>query len=149
MFSCRRAISVSASCCRWACRLREPAGLRSISVSPIALEMFAAISGLAARAYSRWHLSELHRPLFNLVITNVPGPQRPLTLDGAPLLAYAGAAPLADGLRLILPVYSYRGTLSVGITADREAMPDPAGFAAALEDALDELEAAVGAAPKP
>lgn len=104
------------------------------------------LSGLAARAYSRWHLSELHRPLFNLVITNVPGPQRPLTLDGAPLLAYAGAAPLADGLRLILPVYSYRGTLSVGITADREAMPDPAAFAAALAGALDELEAAVAAA---
>lgn len=107
------------------------------------------LSGLAARAYSRWHLSELHRPLFNLVITNVPGPQRPLTLDGAPLLAYVGAAPLADGLRLILPVYSYRGTLSIGVTADREAMPDPAGFAAALEGALDELEAAVAAAPEP
>ncbi len=107
------------------------------------------LSGLAARAYSRWHLSELHRPLFNLVITNVPGPQRPLTLDGAPLLAYVGAAPLADGLRLILPVYSYRGTLSIGVTADREAMPDPAGFAVSLEGALDELEAAVGAARKP
>lgn len=101
------------------------------------------ISGLAVRAYSRWHLSELHRPMFNLIVTNVPGPQRPLTLGGAPLLAYAGAAPLSDGLRLILPVYSYRGTLSIGVTADRDLLPDPAVFVAALERALDDLERAV------
>lgn len=103
------------------------------------------LSGLGVRAYSRWHLSELHRPLFNLVITNVPGPQQPLTLGGARLLAHVGAAPLFDGLRLILPVFSYAGTLSIGVTADRTLMPEPARFVAALERSFDRLEAAVAA----
>src|SRR5205085_11546981 len=38
-----------------------------------------AVAGLAVQLYGRLHLAERHRPLFNLVITNVPGPSRPLT----------------------------------------------------------------------
>ncbi len=103
-----------------------------------------ALSGLAARLYSRLTLAERHRPMFNLVITNVPGPPRRLTIGGAEMLSYAGAAPVLDGLGLILPVLSYAGTMSIGVTADREIMPDAAAFAARLEAALGDLERAVG-----
>ncbi len=102
-----------------------------------------ALSGQAVRLYSRWQLAGRHRPLFNVVITNVPGPPRALTVAGARLLAHVGAAPLFDGLGLILPVFSYAGTLSIGVTADRALLPDAAGFAARLEAALTELEASV------
>lgn len=101
-----------------------------------------ALSGLGVRLYSRMHLAERHRPLFNVVITNVPGPPRPLTVGGAALLAHIGAAPLFDGLGLILPVFSYAGTVSIGVTADRALLPDTASFAKRLEAALEELEEA-------
>ncbi|MCH7665272.1 MAG: wax ester/triacylglycerol synthase family O-acyltransferase [Acidobacteria bacterium] len=101
-----------------------------------------ALSGLGVRLYSRLHLAEHHRPMFNLVITNVPGPPRPLTVGGARMLMHVGAAPLFDGLGLILPVFSYAGQLSIGVTADRKIMPDAAGFAARLAASLDELERA-------
>lgn len=102
-----------------------------------------ALSGLGVRLYSRLHLAERHRPMFNLVITNVPGPPRPLTVGGAKMLTHVGAAPLFDGLGLILPVFSYAGALSIGVTADRTMMPDAAGFADRLLASLDELEKAV------
>lgn len=98
-----------------------------------------ALSGLAVRLYSRHQLAERHRPIFNLVITNVPGPPRPLALAGAPLLAHLASAPLFDGLGLILTVLSYAGTMTVGVTADRVVLRDAAAFAARLEVALAEL----------
>ena len=51
------------------------------------------LAGAGARLYTRAHLAEKHRPIFNLVITNVPGPQIPLYVAGAKLLAHIGAAP--------------------------------------------------------
>jgi len=101
-----------------------------------------ALSGLGVRLYSRLQLVERHRPMFNLVITNVPGPPRPLTVGGARMLMHVGAAPLFDGLGLILPVFSYAGSISIGVTADRKIMPDAVGFADRLAASLDELEAA-------
>lgn len=102
-----------------------------------------ALSGLAVRLYSRLALAERHRPMFNLVVTNVPGPPRRLTIGGAEMLCYVGAAPVFDGLGLILPVLSYAGTVSIGVTADRTILGDAAGFAGRLADSLDELEKAV------
>jgi WS/DGAT/MGAT family acyltransferase len=98
-----------------------------------------ALSGLGVRLYSRLHLAEKHRPMCNLVITNVPGPPQPLSIAGVRMLTYAPAAPLFDGLGLILPVFSYAGTVSIGVTADRKIMPDAAGFASRLEGAIEEL----------
>jgi WS/DGAT/MGAT family acyltransferase len=102
-----------------------------------------ALSGLGVRVYSRFHLAERHRPLFNLVITNVPGPPRPVSIAGASLIAHAPAAPVFDGLALTLPVFSYAGTLSFGVTADRGLLGDPWVFAQRLVDSFNELEAAV------
>lgn len=102
------------------------------------------LAGAGARLYTRAHLAEKHRPIFNLVITNVPGPQIPLYVAGAKLLAHIGAAPLFDGMGLILPIFSYNGQLAVGATSCREVMPDADVFTGYLKDALDELETAVG-----
>ena len=57
-----------------------------------------ALAGLGAQLYSRLHLAERHRPIFNVVVTNVPGPPRPLTIAGATLLAHFGSAPLYEAL---------------------------------------------------
>lgn len=103
-----------------------------------------SVAGAAARLYTRMHLSEKHRPVFNLVVTNVPGPQLPLFVAGASLKAHVGMAPIFDGMGLILPVFSYNGRLSVGVTSCPEIMPDPEVLTAGFPVALDELEAAVG-----
>ncbi len=100
-------------------------------------------AALAARLYTRARLGERHRPFFNLVITNVPGPQVPLYFAGAPIKHSIGTAPILDGMGLIVVVFSYAGRLSIGLTSCREIIPDPQQLGADLEAALDDLEAAV------
>ncbi|HEX9731045.1 MAG TPA: wax ester/triacylglycerol synthase family O-acyltransferase [Thermoanaerobaculia bacterium] len=100
------------------------------------------LAGVAARLYTRMNLAERHRPIFNLVITNVPGPQVPLYCGGARLLAHLGAAPIFDGMGLIMPVFSYAGTLSIAALTCPQMMPDVDVFAGYLEESLAELERA-------
>lgn len=100
-----------------------------------------ALAGLGAQLYSRLQLAERHRPIFNVVVTNVPGPPRPLRIAGAELLVHFGSAPLFDGLGLIVTVMSYAGTVSFGVTADFAAMNDADAFAARLIAAAAELAA--------
>ncbi len=98
-----------------------------------------ALGGLAARLYSHWHLADKTRPFFNLVVTNVPGPRQRLYVAGATLLRHAGSAPLFDGLGLILPIFSYAGRISIGVTACARLMPDADLLAIDLEESLEEL----------
>ena len=98
-----------------------------------------ALGGLGARLYTRMHLADRHKPIFNLVITNVPGPQIPLYIGGARLLTHIGSAPIFDGVGLILPIFSYDGTLTIGATSDRAIMPDIHVFTRYLRESLDEL----------
>ena len=101
------------------------------------------LAGLGARLYTRSELASKHRPIFNLVITNVPGPQIPLYVQGARLLAHGGTAPIFDGMGLILPVFSYAGNLTIGATSCRHLLPDIHRLTGALRQSLDELEEAV------
>ncbi len=100
-------------------------------------------AALAARLYSRTSLGDGRRPFFNLVITNVPGPQKPLYLGGAKVLGTYGTAPLIDGLGLILVIFSYAGRLSIGITSCASIVPDPERLGQLLRGSLEELEAAL------
>ena len=102
------------------------------------------IGGLATRLYTRTHLAERHRPIFNVVITNVPGPQVPLYLAGAKLLAHYGTAPIFDGVGLIMPVFSYDGTLAISANSCPEVLDDARRLTELVETSLVELEAALG-----
>jgi diacylglycerol O-acyltransferase / wax synthase len=79
---------------------------------------------------------------FNMVVTNVPGPQLPLYLLGARLLDNYGLVPLTDYLGLGLVIFSYDGKLCWGLNADWDLVPDVAQFARALELSFAELRAA-------
>jgi WS/DGAT/MGAT family acyltransferase len=81
----------------------------------------------------------LSRRLFNLVVTNVPGPQQPLYAAGARMLASYPVIPLARGHALAIGLTSYDGRVYYGLNADREALPDVDVLAQCLEDALVEL----------
>jgi WS/DGAT/MGAT family acyltransferase len=81
-----------------------------------------------------------HRqPFFNLIVTNVPGPQFPLYLMGARLLEAFPIVPLTRNLTVVVGILSYDGTLHFGLFADRDAFPDVEVLAAGIDDAFAEL----------
>ena len=88
--------------------------------------------------------SAVSRRLFNLVITNVPGPQIPLYAADALMLAAFPVIPLARGQALAVGVTSYDGGVYFGLNADRDAMPDVDLLGQCLLDALAELRDAHG-----
>ena len=83
-----------------------------------------------------------HQPLFNLVVTNVPGPSDPLYLLGAAMVEVYPFVPLAGNLTIGIAAMSYDDYLSFGILADLVTCPDAATFARGLQDDLDSLAAA-------
>jgi WS/DGAT/MGAT family acyltransferase len=103
----------------------------------------AELAALSARLYTRMHIPDRTNPVFNLVITNVPGPPMPLYMAGARLLHHFAMAPLLDGLGLLLVIFSYAGKVSLGAISCREIMPDLDKLMAYMQDALDELETSV------
>jgi diacylglycerol O-acyltransferase len=101
----------------------------------------------AARFYSRLHLADRHRPVANLIISNVPGPDFPLYLAGAEMVAGFPLGPVMDGLGVNITIMSYRGTLYWGIISCPETMPKVWKLAAGIPLALDELLLAAGLPP--
>jgi WS/DGAT/MGAT family acyltransferase len=83
--------------------------------------------------------SGLSRRMFHLVVTNVPGPQQPLYVDGAQMVATYPVVPLAAGQALSIGLTSYAGKVYYGLNADREAMPDVDVVGHCIVDALAEL----------
>jgi WS/DGAT/MGAT family acyltransferase len=75
----------------------------------------------------------------NTIVSNVPGPAEPIFFHGARLVRVTGLAPLIGGLNLFHIVASYNGTFSIGVTADRSALPDPATYADCMQTAFQEL----------
>jgi diacylglycerol O-acyltransferase len=108
----------------------------------------SGLAGLAARLYTRVGAANTHAPVFNTVVTNVPGPRVPLYFCGARMLATYGTAPVFDSMGLINPVYSYGDTIAISFTADREMMPDPEKYAAALQASFEALKTATLGAPE-
>jgi hypothetical protein len=88
----------------------------------------------AARTANDWS-----RRMFNLVVTNVPGPQFPLYAGGARMLGAYPVVPLAKGQAVAIGLTSYDGGIYFGLNADRDAMTDVDVLAECLEAALAEL----------
>ncbi len=77
--------------------------------------------------------------LFNLLVTNVPGPQIPLYMLGRKLEEAFPMAFLAKNHALAIGVMSYDGQVNIGLLGDYDAMPDIDMVARGLNDALEEL----------
>ena len=102
----------------------------------VALSGFAppTIHSAAARL-----ASGLTSRLFNVVVTNVPGPQYPLFAAGAQMLETYPVDPLGRGQAVSVGLTSYDGAVYFGLNADRDAMPDVEVLAQCLEESLAEL----------
>jgi len=83
--------------------------------------------------------------MFNLTITNVPGPQERLFAFGAPLVEVLPLVPLFAGHSVGIAVVTYAGQMVFGLNADRLAAPDVAVLAEGIEQAFADLQAPVAA----
>jgi WS/DGAT/MGAT family acyltransferase len=84
------------------------------------------------------------RRAFNLVVTNVPGPPFPLWLLGAPLRELYPLVPLFENQTVGVAMFSYHGTMFVGLSADAEAVTDLDDLRGDLAASAGELLAAAG-----
>jgi WS/DGAT/MGAT family acyltransferase len=80
-----------------------------------------------------------HQHLFNITVTNVPGPQFPLYMLGRPLEAIFPMVPLTRNTALGVAIMSYNGRIDFGLSADYDLMPDLDETAGFLEQAIEEL----------
>jgi diacylglycerol O-acyltransferase len=81
---------------------------------------------------------------FNLVVTNVPGPQVELFLLGRRMRGLYPVVPLAQKQALGIAIMSYNGRLGFGLLGDFDALPDLETIAHHLESAIDDLAVAAG-----
>jgi diacylglycerol O-acyltransferase len=99
-----------------------------------------AVFGVAMRVYAASRLTSA-KPVHNLVISNVPGPQVPLYFLGAQVKAMYPLGPIFHGSGLNITVMSLSGSLDVGLVSCPELLPDlwdmADDFVLALEELLD------------
>ncbi len=105
-------------------------GYSSVLLAPVGLQMLKMTSGRV-------------RPAFNLVISNVPGPDVPLYFRGARLDAYYPVSIPTHGMALNITCTSYAGTLNFGFIGCRDTLPHLQRLGVYCGEALPELEAAV------
>ncbi len=134
-------------------RLADPvARLRAVRETTAGLkESRQALGGEVLTAISEWTMPNLlvqavrlasrTRP-YNLIVTNVPGPQIPLYLQGALMRTAYPVVPLFENLGVVVGLFSYNGGLFWGVNADWEHFPDLHDFIVALENGFAELQQA-------
>jgi len=104
-----------------------------------------SLAGLAGFASPTLHSlgarlgSAVSRRLFNLIITNVPGPQQRLYVGSSRMLSTYPVVPLAHGQAVAIGVTSYDGGVYFGLNGDRDAMPDLEVLGQCLVDSLSDL----------
>jgi WS/DGAT/MGAT family acyltransferase len=98
-----------------------------------------ALSSRVARLAGNLRLFDYVPAAFNVLVSNIPGPDMPLWCAGSRLVALYPVGPLAEGVGLNITVVSYSGTLYVGILGCRGLVPEVDRVAHHLSDALGEL----------
>ena len=104
--------------------------------------MPGGLVGLGARTSARLSLANRMRPVFNTTVTNMPGPQHPLYMAGAQLVAMYVVGMIIEGMGLIHPVTSYCGDITISFTSCREMLPDPGFYADCIRESFDSLSTA-------
>jgi hypothetical protein len=77
------------------------------------------------------------------MVTSIPIPGIPFTLDGAELDGVFPIAPLAAGQALVVGLASYKGRVYIALHADREGLPDVQRLAEAMQPSVDALSSLI------
>jgi WS/DGAT/MGAT family acyltransferase len=112
------------------------------ALSPEATTLYIAVLELLAQAGESLHLTDQMPPLGNVLVSNIPGPQRTVFLDGARLVGAYPVSTFAPGLVINLTAYSYAGRLCCGLLGAKQAIPDIDRLAELMDQALGELQCA-------
>jgi len=115
------------------------AGVSARVMTDLSQHVPAATQVLASRLVLK---SGMAARVCNLFISNVPGPQVPLYVNGAEQIAAYGMAPLVNGMGLFIATPSYNGQISFNVTSTRELIPDMRFFISCLNKSLSELKRA-------
>jgi WS/DGAT/MGAT family acyltransferase len=119
---------------------RVRAGRPAVAGPSLMALMGPAFRTLATLGVLRWYMD--HQRRTHTLVSNVPGPGRPITIGGVPV---RGIVPVAVGnagnLAVTFLALSYAGTLTVTVIADPDAVPDLPVLVAALQEQLDGLSA--------
>ena len=115
------------------------AGVSARLMTDLSKHVPAATQVLAGRLVQRAGMASR---MCNLFISNVPGPQVPLYMNGARQVGAYGLAPLVNGMGLFIATPSYNGEITFNVTSTREILPDIDFFVDCLEESLDGLKAA-------
>jgi diacylglycerol O-acyltransferase len=110
------------------------------SKQALGAEMIAGLQDFAPPTiFARASRINFATRLYNVLVTNVPGPQFPLYLLGRKLERLVPVAFLASDRALAIAIMSYDGGVEIGLISDYDALPELDEFAEALEDSLEEL----------
>jgi hypothetical protein len=128
--------------------IHEVMGDLKASSQAVGAEVLTQLAGFAAPTIldQAARLQGMQR-LYNLTVTNVPGPQLPLYMLGRTLRGFYPMVPLTLNTVLGIAIMSYDGHLDFGLLGDYDGMPDLHAFATDLADAIDELSAVAGVPP--
>jgi hypothetical protein len=113
------------------------------ALSPEAVSIYTVAMQGVAQAGDLMGVSALIPPLGNVLISNVPGPQKPLYLWGARLVSSFPLSAIPPGLAINITFFSYDGRMDIGLIAGYDAVPDIAVIPGYLSDAFSALQAAV------
>ena len=116
------------------------AGVSARLMTDLSKHVPAATQVLAGRLVARAGMASR---MCNLFISNVPGPQVPLYMNGAKQVGAFGLAPLVNGMGLFIATPSYNGEITFNVTSTRAILPDIDFFVDCLQMSLDELKAGI------
>ena len=97
---------------------------------------------LATFAFPKMARPFLHRPSYNVIVSTVPGPSRPLFRHGARIVHVISMGPLVEGIGINFTGWSYAGEMTIAVMACREHAPDLWDITADLRASLEELHVA-------
>jgi hypothetical protein len=100
---------------------------------------FPAVATRLSRLVTNLRLFDHLAPIFNLIVSNVPGPEFPLYLAGARMVAMYPMGPIIEGVGVNVTVFSYLDTMYVGVQACWDLVPDVGVIARGMRDSLGEL----------
>jgi WS/DGAT/MGAT family acyltransferase len=118
-------------------------------VSAVGKDLTQHVYDLLPAAASELFTTKVMLPTMNIVVSNVRGPDAPIYLAGARMVAFAPVSIALDGLGLNVTGFSYDGAMWVCSVACREMIPDPGVYADCMRAAFADLVAAADAAGEP